>query len=219
MGSTFVVVNGGSAPHPAAARRLPADRFVIAADSGLDHAEAMGLDVDLVVGDLDSVSAAALRRAEAKGTPIERHPADKDAVDLELALDAARARGATRLVVLSGGGDRLDHVLAALGLLVHPALAPLDVEAWWGPAHVVALRGPATAQLDGPAGAYVSLLPMHGRAEGVTTKGLRFALDDGTLAAASSLGVSNELVGGPATVTVLVGALLVVRPDALDGVA
>jgi thiamine pyrophosphokinase len=215
MGSTFVVVNGGSAPHPGAAGRLPADRFVIAADSGLDHAEAMGLAVDLVVGDLDSVSPEALRRAEAAGVPVERHPVDKDAVDLELALDAARARGATRITVLSGGGDRLDHVLAALGLLAHPALASLEVEAWWGPAHVLALQGPSTAQLDGPPGAYVSLVPIHGPADGVTTKGLRFALDGGTLAAASSRGVSNELVGGPATVMVTRGALLVVVPDAL----
>lgn len=219
MGPSFVVVSGGSPPWPTVAARLPVDRFVIAADAGLDHADALGLAVDLVVGDLDSVSAPALARAEAAGIPVERHPVDKDAVDLDLALDAALARGARHIVVVSGGGDRLDHVLAGLLALGHPRLAGAEVEAWWGRAHVQVLHGPATAHLDGPTGGYVSLLPLHRPANGITTKGLRFVLDEGTLATGSSRGVSNELLGGPATVTLGEGTLLVVEPDALDGVA
>ena len=65
---------------------------MIAADAGLDHAEALGLPVDLVVGDLDSVSKEALERARRAGIAIEEHPAAKDQTDLELALDAAMER-------------------------------------------------------------------------------------------------------------------------------
>ena len=63
----------------------PADAFVIAADSGLEHAAALGLSVDVLVGDLDSASASAVRAAEAAGVRIERHAVDKEATDLELA--------------------------------------------------------------------------------------------------------------------------------------
>ena len=62
-----VVVIGGSPPHPGVVERLDRDRFVIAADSGLDHARALGLAVDLVVGDFDSVTPDALAAAEAAG--------------------------------------------------------------------------------------------------------------------------------------------------------
>jgi thiamine pyrophosphokinase len=212
----FVVVLGGSAPHPDVVGRLAPDRFVIAADSGLDHARALGLAVDLVVGDLDSVTPAALDAATAAGIPVERHPTAKDAIDAELGIDAALARGADRLVVVSGGGDRLDHLLAGL-LLAHPRLAAVDVQGWAGTAWLRALQGPARTPLDGPAGALVSLIPVHGRADGISTSGLRYPLHAEPLHAGSSRGISNELVGGPACVAVERGALLVVVPYALGG--
>ena len=212
-----VIVSGGGLPAASVIDRLPAHRFVIAADSGLDHAVALGLDVDLVVGDLDSVSATALHDAEQRGVAVERHPVDKDAIDTELAIEAALARGARRLVVISGGGDRLDQVLAGLLVLAHPSLAAVDTQAWAGPAWLRALQGPASAAIEGRAGAYVSLLPLHGRADGVTTAGLRYPLLAEPLHPGSSRGVSNEFVGGPACVSLERGALLVVVPDALGG--
>jgi len=217
MHQVFVVVTGGSPPRPAVAARLPDDRVVIAADSGLDHAQRLGLHVDVVVGDLDSVSAAGLAAAERDGVAVERHPTAKDAIDTELALEAAVARGAGRIVVVSGGGDRLDQVLAGLLALVHPMLRATVVEAWIGDAYVRALQGPARAELDGPAGAYVSLLPVHGPADGLVTDGLRYPLRAESLHPGSTRGVSNEFLGGRACVAFERGALLVVIPYALGG--
>jgi thiamine pyrophosphokinase len=217
MQQAFVVVIGGSPPHPGVMARLPDDRFVIAADSGLDHARALHLHVDLVVGDLDSVSPTALAAAEDDGVPIERHPTEKNAIDTELAMESALARGAGRIVLVTGGGDRLDHLLGGLFVLAHPMLRSVVVEAWVGEAYVRALQGPARAELDGPAGAYVSLLPLHGTADGVTTAGLRYPLHAEPLYPGSSRGVSNEFVGGIACVSLQRGVLLVVVPHALGG--
>ena len=198
MEPQFVVVLGGSPPHPGVMAHLADDRIVIAADSGLDHAAALRLAVDLVVGDLDSVTPEALAAATAAGIPVERHPSAKDAIDAELAIDAALARDARRLVVVSGGGDRLDHVLAGHLVLAHPRLTHVDVQAWAGTAWIRALQGPARTPIEGRAGAYVSLVPVHGRAEGITTGGLRYALHGEPLDPGSSPGISNELLGGPA---------------------
>src|SRR5262245_60062395 len=96
---------------------------VVAADSGLHHAQELGWHVDVVVGDLDSVDPAALAAAEHRGATVERHPAAKDETDLELALLTARARGATRAVVLGVAGGRLDHFLANTLVLTADALA------------------------------------------------------------------------------------------------
>src|SRR5207244_5111418 len=109
------IVFAGSAPvAPALCGRLPAGAGVIAADSGLGVAAALGVAVDLIVGDLDSADPGLVEAAIAKGTTVERHPAEKDATDLELAFDAALARGARRVVLVDGGGGGLDSLLGNL---------------------------------------------------------------------------------------------------------
>src|SRR5262245_46705744 len=92
-----IVFAGSGSVEPAVRAQLPGEAYVIAADSGLGVAHGLGVEVDLLVGDLDSVDAAAIEAAEAAGTVVERHPAEKDATDLELALDAAVAQGARRI--------------------------------------------------------------------------------------------------------------------------
>jgi hypothetical protein len=93
----IVVVSGGAPPDPQAALAVPLGPRVIAADSGLDHALALGLEVEIAVGDFDS----ALRRqtrAEAGGRG--RAPAE-GATDLELARSALLW---ARILVLAGEG-------------------------------------------------------------------------------------------------------------------
>ena len=89
MARAAVIVIGGSPPPHGVVARLPADRYVIAADSGLDHALALGLPVDALIGDLDSVSDAGRRHAERSGMAIHHFPPDKDTTDTELAIALA----------------------------------------------------------------------------------------------------------------------------------
>lgn len=207
---TIVVITGGDPVTAAERARVPAGALVIAADSGIEHAQALGLRVDVAVGDFDSVGPDALRRAEAQGTALERHPAAKDATDLELALDAAVRRGAGRIVVLGGHGGRVDHLLANAALLTSPAYAGLEVVAHMGGATLTVVRRAAT--LQGAHGEIVSLLAVDGPAVGVTTQGLLYPLDHEDLLPGSTRGVSNELVADPAQVSVKRGVLLVVQP-------
>ena len=71
-----VVVAGGEAPEPDAARAVPAGAPVVAADRGLDHALALGLDVTVAVGDFDSASRGGDRggggRGNARSSAIPR---------------------------------------------------------------------------------------------------------------------------------------------------
>jgi thiamine pyrophosphokinase len=206
-----VVVSGGLAPDAAEVGPLPADAFVIAADSGLDHAAALGVRVDVLVGDLDSASAPAVRAAEAAGIRIERHPVDKEATDLELALDFALAQGANRVTVVSGGGGRrLDHHLAELVLLASARYAPLRIDARIGPARVVPIHAGEGVSLVGAPGAVLTLLALGGPAAGITTTGLRWPLRAETLQPGSTRGVSNEIVFGPVCVELASGILLAV---------
>jgi thiamine pyrophosphokinase len=137
----IVIVTGASALDPAVAARLPAGARVIAVDGGLDHALAAGLTPTELVGDLDSVSETGLAWA-ARHATITRHPVDKDQTDTELALTLASTSDPAR-ITLVGGGDRLDHTLAAIGALGAPALTSVPVlDGWWGSQHVRVLHGP-----------------------------------------------------------------------------
>ena len=156
-----VVVAGGSPPAAESVRAVPGDARVIAADKGLEHALALGLAVEIAVGDFDSASPEAVAVAEEAGTRIERHPAEKDATDLELALDRAAALDPERVLVLAGDGGRLDHLLSTLLLLGSPRYAQLRIDAFVGPAQVHVVRD--ERELAGRPGELVSLLALHGR--------------------------------------------------------
>ena len=206
-----VIVAGGEPVDRAVIDRLPAVSFVIAADSGLDHAERLGLRPDLVVGDLDSVSDAALDRARARGVTIDRHPAAKDATDLELALERAEARGFRRVVMLGGQGGRLSHLLGNALVLAAEPHAAIAVEWHIGHATLQVARPGRPVDTYGAPGDLVSLLAAGGPAEGVTTVGLRWQLDGATLQPGSTRGISNEMTTTPARVSVAGGALITIH--------
>jgi thiamine pyrophosphokinase len=211
--SVAIVFAGGDAVPPAIADVLPPDAFVVAADSGLHAARALGVHVDRLVGDLDSADPAAVELAAAAGTTVERHPAEKDATDLELALDAVLAHGARHVVLVDGGGDRLDHLIGNLLLLGSAALAGVRVDAYVGTARIqVARGGEPPVTIDGPPGGLVTLVPLGGEAAGIVTAGLRYPLAREALGAGTTRGVSNELTGSTASVALERGVLLVVQP-------
>jgi thiamine pyrophosphokinase len=193
--------------------RLPEGAGVIAADSGLHVADVLGVSVDLLVGDLDSADRSLVDAAVARGTIVERHPAEKDATDLELAFDAALVRGARRIVLLDGGGDRLDHLLGNLALLGSPAWAGVQIEAYTGTARIAVARGgEPPVDIHGPPGSLVTLLAAGGPARGIATEGLRYPLACEELPPGTTRGVSNELLGETGSVRLQHGTLLVVQP-------
>lgn len=213
-GPDALVLTGGDAVPAELAPLLPSDAFVVAADSGLEHAHALGRTVDLVVGDLDSVDPDALAAAKAAGAVVERHPVEKDATDFELALDAARARGAQRITVVGGYGGRLDHFLANALVLGSARWGDAEIVAWIGRARVTVVR--EHTEIRGRVGSLCTLLAVGGPARGVATSGLRYPLDDEVLLPGSTRGVSNEHAVPTAAVTVRVGTVLAVQPNALD---
>jgi thiamine pyrophosphokinase len=215
---TVIVVSNGIGPGELDGISLPAAGHVIAADGGAGTALELGLRVDELIGDLDSVSPQDEARVTGAGGRVHRYPTAKDATDLELALAAAVSREPPpRLVlVLGGAGGRLDHLLAGALLLASPDWAGADatrthVRAWLGRAKLTVIRGLAELDAAGP-GELVSLLAVGGVAHGVTTTGLRYPLDDHDLRPGTTLGVSNEFACPRATVSVARGVLLAVQP-------
>lgn len=208
-----VVVGGGPI--------RPPDRdfdAVIVADSGFDVALAAGLEPTWLVGDLDSISPEGLRWAGAHQVPIERHPADKDDTDTALALRCAASLDPVELVVL--GADittRLDHLLGTLVCLGDASLAGVGtLTAHLGGTRVHVLHAGHCTSLALPAGGVFSLVALHGDCSGVAVTNARWPLCDAQLRAGSSLGISNESLGQPVTVSVAAGVLTIVIPEVVS---
>jgi thiamine pyrophosphokinase len=217
---TCALVLAGGDPVDAGLRDvLPDAAFVVAADSGLHLAGGLGLKVDRIVGDLDSADLDLVDAAVATGAVVERHPAAKDATDLELAIDAAVRDGARRVVVVGGAGGRIDHFLANALLLAAPEFRGVDIDAYFGGARTLVVHGGGRRrEFDGIPGSIVSLLPTGGPARDIVTTGLEYALAHDDLQPGTSRGVSNVMTGTEASVAVGEGTLLIVQPDAGTGV-
>jgi thiamine pyrophosphokinase len=196
--------------------------LVIAADGGARHAESLGVRPDRWVGDGDSIDPAALDALAAAGVAIERAPAEKDESDAELALLAAIEAGADAVTILGAlGGVRIDHALANVGLLAHPALAGRSARLYDEQASRISLLvapdasgRPATRDLPGRVGDLVSLLPVGETALDVTTRGLKYQLVGEPLIVGRTRGVSNVRTETVARISLGSGRLLLIETPA-----
>ncbi len=208
--TTVLVFGGGDVPTATDRARFPDVAMVIAADAGADHALACERRVDLVVGDLDSVSETGLAAAVGSGAVVERHDCEKDESDLELALRRAVDHSPHRIVLTAVSGGRSDHAIANLLLATGPATAGVLVDVVSGDDQMFVIRGSRWFEVE--PGQLVTLLPVHGPAVGVSTTGLQYSLDCETLEPGSTRGISNVAVSARVAVEIEGGVLLALVP-------
>lgn len=206
---TILIFAGGDTPTGSLVEELPVADLVVAADSGYDSAIAGGFSVDLLVGDFDSIEATSIPDT----VLIERHSVDKNASDLELALELVMDHRPDRVVIVGGAWGRFDHELITATLLCSTRWEEIEEIDWVtdrGWSHVVRGRRIIHGDVDD----LISLIPMGGSVHGLTTRGLRWNLDAETLHHGTSRGLSNRFSGPVADITVGDGCLLVVLPVA-----
>jgi thiamine pyrophosphokinase len=213
--STFTLLLGGSLTVTERLSALIAGSRVIAADSGMRHAQSLNLTPELWVGDFDSADAA-LRESYLQ---VERHsyPATKAATDGEIAVAEALARGAERLILVGAlGGERSDHALQHTLHGLSLAEAGLEVMLTSGEEEAYPLISGDQMELELPRGSLFSVLGFSDL-EGLTLSNVRYPLTDFSLTFGSSRTISN-VAQGPISISLGQGrALLMARPYDLTG--
>ena len=204
----------GAAPSPRSGTfyrgLLASAAVVVAADAAGEWCVGLGRVPDVVVGDFDSAGPGAVDRLERLGARVERHPKDKDATDLELAVAVARERWALPVCLTAAFTDRFDHTLAALGLVLRAGEGARIVEPSW---RAWPCGAGTPLRLALARGTTYSLLALE-RCEGVDATGGKWILADTTLEPLSGRGVSNEATGTELRISVRGGSLLVIANDA-----
>lgn len=147
---------------------------MIVANSGIRHADMLGVDPELWVGDFNSISGA--MAAAYSDIAREVFPAGKDKTDGELAVDAALDRGATSLVVAGAfGGPRADHAYLHMALALRLAEAGVPALLTSGAQEGRPLLA-GRSDFDYETGTVFSVLGF-GDLTGLTVRGARWPLD------------------------------------------
>ncbi len=191
MSWTWVLLGGELQVDARLQREAQAAERVIAADAGIRHAEALGVPVDLWVGDFDSTPPALVARYAR--VPREAFPPDKDKTDGELAILAALARGARRIVLAGALGGEMDHAAAHLLLAVRLAEEGVAVRLTRGNEEAYPLV-PGRLALELTPGTRLSVLPLTDL-EGLTIRGARWPLERARVPFASTWVLRNEARG------------------------
>ncbi|MBZ0294977.1 MAG: thiamine diphosphokinase [Anaerolineae bacterium] len=212
MQAAFILANGEVVDGPMVRQALAAapDATVIAADGGARIAAALGLQVDFVIGDMDSLDPDELAQLEAKGAHIRKYPEEKNETDLELTLTFATKQGVDWMRIFGATGGRLDQMLGNIYLLALPALNGRDVRLVAGSQETWLLETGENV-VQGAAGDTLSLIPLSGSVHGIRTENLYYPLRDETLSFGPARGISNVMVEAQARVWVGDGRLLAVH--------
>lgn len=185
------------------------DDYIICADGGTRHALALNLKPDLVIGDMDSIQKNQWQKLQKSGISVELFSRDKNETDLELAVTRAVEMNPEQIIIVAALGGRLDQTLGNITLLANPQLSAFDIRLDDGMEEIFLCRD--QVQVHGRSGDIVSLIPWQGDASGVTTKDLKWRLDQETLYPDRTRGISNEMTGNTASISIGSGLLLIVH--------
>jgi len=182
------------------------DDLLVAANGGTNHCLANDLMPSVIIGDLDSLEIDQISKLNAAGTKIIRFPSRKDFTDLELALNYVLDLEIDEILILAALGDRLDQTIA--NILLPAILAPTRVRLIDGNQELFFLKSPDRLEIEGQSGDTISLIPLSGDSDGITTENLEYPLDDESIPFGSTRGISNVLIGERASITLKKGLLL-----------
>lgn len=180
--------------------------LTVAADSGWNNAEQLGVKPQVLLGDFDSIGRETLPDAE----EILQVPPEKDRTDTQLAVDLALSRGADDILLIGGLSGRLDHTLSNLSVLeyLHKKNVHAVITDGFNRARFVKNTGALIARSNFR---YLSLLAASDTVKGVTVDGCKYPLKTGKLTRECGFAVSNEITGNCALIEVRRGAVYLIE--------
>ena len=200
------IYTGGSINKQNITESPKAGDLCIAADSGYANALSLGVKVDILLGDMDSID----NIPKDDKLEILRVPAEKDFTDTQLAVNTALERGADDIVIIGGLGGRLDHTLSNLGVLARLWRLKIHAHATDGFNRVRYLD--STSTLIPKSGfTYLSLIAVSDKLKGVSIDGCKYPLKNAVITRDDQYAVSNEILGNCALISVRKGACYIIE--------
>ncbi len=180
--------------------------LVLASDGGYKTAKKMGLEVDVLLGDLDSITRNDVEEARSIGIEVISFPIDKDKTDGELAVDYAISLDSKEIIILGSFKEELDHALGNLFLLfkiynagIKSMLLTQNYE--------IELIDSFKEYID-KIGNEISFIPVSEIVEGLSIKGCKYEINNVSVEMGQTLTLRNLIVDKKAKVYLKKGKIL-----------
>lgn len=188
---------------------------IIVVDGGLKFAHQLGLNVNYIVGDFDTVSKDLLEQYKeekngVKPTVYEYNP-EKDATDTQIAVELGIKLKPEEIIMLAATGTRLDHTLANINLLKQAVDRKIRASIINEKNKIYLIDSTCILKRKQTHGTYLSLIPFTDFVDGVTLKGFKYPLTNKKIIKGDSLGVSNQIIDDEATIEISSGILTVIE--------
>jgi thiamine pyrophosphokinase len=184
----------------------------VGVDRGLYYILKQGIKASAGIGDFDSVSEEELNWMREQCENFSIAPAEKDQIDLELALDWAFKQKPTKIRIFGATGGRLDHYLGSIQLLTKGFSQSVQME-MIDKQNIVTVLEPGTYQIQRSLSyTYISFLPLSRDVKGLTlSRNFKYPLVNGDIHWGASLCVSNELITETGTFSFNHGIVIMVK--------
>lgn len=200
-----VIANGQIHDDTIIFEKLKLFDMIIAADGGANHCFRLGITPELIIGDFDSITPQTIDAfANVKKMQFKK---DKDQTDLELGIAHAFLLGSKNVTLFAATGNRMDHALVNLAFLSrYPAKLFIETEdqTIFAIDETIAFNPFKINTLPQQT---ISFLPLINKATGVTSKGLKWELNDATVGE-NFLSISNICLTSETSISIKNGKLL-----------
>ena len=200
--SKVLIVANGEWPKQFDVETVGTYRVVVALDGAANRLIGSNMFPDVLLGDLDSVSASVLEQYKASGITIVHTP-DQQSSDISKGLEwVQRTYPDSEVDIIGVEIGRYDHHLAAYSALFEcNSNATILLDGW----HARRVTQTPT-NIETEPNSIISLIPF-GKVTGATIKGCQFSLNNESLTTGTR-GISNKATGRSITVSVESGDLL-----------
>lgn len=183
----LIIANGAACSKELMGQLLEWSPLVIVLDSAIDRVLELGIKVDVLLGDFDRGFVPEKYLEQQYPLEIVYTP-DQDKTDLEKAFDYLVSRNMPAANVIWATGRRADHTITNITNIVRfkdsLKIVVLDD-------HSKIYQLPKRFEKWYPAGTPISLIPV-GEVDGISTKNLKYELNNESLTIGYRTGSSNE---------------------------
>ena len=177
--------------------------YYVYCDCGLKHQEGLGVIPDLIIGDFDSHE-----RPEDLSNVIVL-PVEKDDTDTIFAVKEGIRRGCEDFLLIGATGGRQDHNLGNIYALLMLKNAGKTAKILDDYSEISIIAAGEECRVKN-VWRFFSLLNISGTAKGITISGAKYNLDGAEILPEYQYGISNEVSGDEAVITLKEGNLLLV---------
>ncbi|ACB84222.1 thiamine diphosphokinase [Natranaerobius thermophilus] len=183
--------------------------YIIAVDGGANFLYKVDETPDLLLGDMDSITAEAYQYYSRLDIPIKHHPAEKDESDLELALVTGINLKPKEIFVYGAFGNRVDHLFANIMVMLNPIKNGIYT-CLKDTCHEITITDSKLTLIGNP-GDYLSLFALTQEVSGIYAHGVKYPLENDSLTMGPSRGLSNEFITEQVDIAIKTGYLLAIK--------